>query len=108
MWMETAVLSARPGYEARLRRLLKARSTIRRNSEGCLLSWVGETSVGKGTFLLQALYSSEDAISVALKQVSSLDQSDGGLESVIEGPPLVGIFEVDSEDVGIIDGRGGA
>ena len=108
MWMETAVLSARPGYEARLRRLLKARSTIRRNSDGCLLSWVGETSVGKGTFLLQALYNSEDAISVALKQVASLDQSDGGLEPVLEVPPLVGIFEVDAEDIGVTEGREGA
>ena len=99
MWMETAVLSAKSGYEARLRRMLKARSVIRKNSKGCVKSWIGETSVGKGTFILQALYDSENAIGLALKLVSELDEKDGGLESVLEGPPLVGVFEVEPEDV---------
>ncbi len=99
MWMETAVLSARSGYEARLRRMLKARSAVRRNSKGCVKSWVGETSVGKGTFILQALYDSENAIGLALKLVSELDEKDGGLESVLEAPPIVGVFEVEAEDV---------
>ena len=97
--METAVLSAKSGYEARLRRMLKARSAMRRNSNGCLKSWVGETSVGKGTFILQALYDSENAIGLALKLVSELDEKDGGLEAVLEGPPLVGVFEVEAEDI---------
>lgn len=99
MWMETAVLSAKSGYEARLRRMLKARSAIRRNSKGCLKSWVGETSVGKGTFIIQALYDSENAIGLALKLVFELDEKDGGLETVLEGPPLVGVFEVEAEDI---------
>ena len=79
--------------------MLKARSVVRRNSKGCIKSWVGETSVGKGTFILQALYDSENAISLALKHVSELDDKDGGLEPVLEGPPLVGVFEVEEEDV---------
>ena len=99
MWIETVVLSARQGYEARLHRMLKARCVIRRNSLDCVKSWLGDAVGSKGTFLLQALYKTQDAVGLALQAVSELDQKDGGLESVLEGPPLVGIFEVDDDDI---------
>ena len=99
MWMETAVLSARSGYEARLRRMLKARSAVRRNSKGCIKSWVGEASVGKGTFILQALYDSENAIGLADILCLLKCEPSRFTESVLEAPPIVGVFEVEADDV---------
>ena len=99
MWLETVVLVAKDGYDARLRRMIKTRVRLRSESQGCAKSWMGESGSSKGTFLLQALYEVEDAIGLALKSVASLDEKDGGLESVLNGPPLVGIFEVDGESL---------
>jgi hypothetical protein len=98
MWLETVVLVSKDGYGARLRRMLKVRSLLRKESPGCARSWVGESANTAGTFLLQALYENEDAIGVAMRSVSELDEKDGGLEVVLNGPPLVGIFVVDDED----------
>ena len=33
----------------------------------------------------------------------SLDAQDGGIESLLMGPPLVGIFEIDEDDFKILD-----
>jgi hypothetical protein len=51
-------------------------------------------------FLLQAIYDDEDSWRRSAKRVSEeLDSRDGGIESLLGGPPLVGIFALNSENI---------
>ena len=53
-------------------------------------------------FLLQAIYESEDAWRESSKKVSEeLDSRDGGIETLLGGPPLVGIFGLDPKNLNL-------
>ena len=99
-WLETVVCSARKGVDARLERMLEARQEMRRRTEGCIRSWVSRSMDGQPMFLLQAIYENEEAWHRSAKRVAEeLDPRDGGIESLLGGPPLVGIFALDPKNV---------
>ena len=99
-WMETVVCSARKGVDARLERMLEARQEMRRRTEGCIRAWVSRSIDGQPMFLLQAIYENEESWHKSAKRVSDeLDSRDGGIESLLGGPPLVGIFALDPKNL---------
>ncbi|MGB1571212.1 MAG: antibiotic biosynthesis monooxygenase [Candidatus Poseidoniaceae archaeon] len=95
-WLETVVCSARKGVDARLERMLEARQEMRRRTEGCVRAWVSRSMDGQPMFLLQAIYEDQDSWHRSAKRVAEeLDSRDGGIENLLGGPPLVGIFSLD-------------
>ena len=100
LWMETVVCSARKGVDARLQRMLEARQELRRRTEGCLKAWVSRSMDGQPMFLLQAVYVDEESWHRCSKKISDeLDSRDGGIDSLLSGPPLVGIFAIRASDL---------
>ena len=100
LWLETVVCSARKGVDARLERMLEARQEMRRRTEGCLRAWVSRSMDGQPMFLLQAVYDNQESWHRSAKRVAEeLDSRDGGIESLLGGPPLVGIFSLNSENL---------
>ena len=96
--METIVCSARNGKEKRLRKLLDTRVAFRKRSLQCKNAWVCQSADGSSTFLIQAIYLNEEAwrkISEGIQ--NQLDPKDGGIESCLNGPPLVGMFIFEEE-----------
>lgn len=101
-WLETVVCSARKGVDARLERMLEARQEMRRRTEGCVRAWVSRSMDGQPMFLLQAIYEDQDSWHRSAKRVSEeLDSRDGGIETLLGGPPLVGIFSLDPENLNL-------
>ena len=99
-WLETVVCSARKGVDARLERMLEARQEMRRRTDGCIRAWVSRSIDGQPMFLLQAIYENEEAWHISAKRVSvELDPRDGGIESLLGGPPLVGIFALNPKNI---------
>ena len=100
LWLETVVCSARKGVDARLERMLEARQEMRRRTDGCIRAWVSRSMDGQPMFLLQAIYDCEESWHKSAKRVSEeLDSRDGGIESLLGGPPLVGIFALNPENL---------
>ena len=100
LWFETVVCSARKGVDARLERMLESRQEMRRRTEGCVRAWVARSMDGQPMFLLQAIYENEESWHRSAKRVSEeLDSRDGGIESLLGGPPLVGIFSLNSKNL---------
>ena len=100
LWMETVVCSARKGFDARLERMLEARQEMRRRTDGCIRAWVSRSMDGKPMFLLQAIYENEESWHRSAKRVAEeLDSRDGGIESLLGGPPLVGIIALDAKNL---------
>jgi hypothetical protein len=101
-WMETVVCSARRGVDARLERMLEARQEMRRRTEGCIRAWVSRSMDNQPMFLLQAIYEDEESWHKSAKRiVEELDSRDGGIESLLGGPPLVGIFALNPEHLNL-------
>ena len=99
-WLETVVCSARKGVDARLERMLEARQEMRRRTKGCVRAWVSRSMDGQPMFLLQAIYENEESWHNCAKRISDeLDSRDGGIESLLGGPPLVGIFYLDPKNI---------
>ncbi len=98
MIMETIVCSAKQGKEKRLKKLLDTRIAFRNRFESCQNAWVCQSADGSGTFLVQAIYSNEDEWrKISEKIAEKLDSKDGGIESCLFGPPLVGMFIFEGE-----------
>ncbi|RAH14762.1 MAG: hypothetical protein CMB20_002555 [Methanobacteriota archaeon] len=96
LWLETVVCSSRKGVDARLERMLEARQEMRRRTDGCLKAWVSRSIDGKPMFLVQSVYVDEESWrNCSERIISELDSRDGGIESLLSGPPLVGMFAVD-------------
>ena len=101
-WMETVVCSARRGVDARLERMLEARQEMRRRTEGCIRAWVSRSMDNQPMFLLQAIYEDEESWHKSAKRIADeLDSRDGGIESLLGGPPLVGIFALDPKHLNL-------
>jgi len=104
VWMETIVCSGKKGSDARLRRMIKARLEFKRRQDGCLAAWIGRGAEDGTMLLVQSAFTSAQAwkrISSEIKD--TLDTQDGGIESLLLGPPLVGIFEIDDVDFQILN-----
>ena len=101
-WLETVVCSDKKGVDARLERMLEARQEMRRRTEGCVTAWVSRSMDGQPMFLLQAIYEDQESWHRSAKRVAEeLDSRDGGIETLLGGPPLVGIFSLDPENLNL-------
>ena len=79
--------------EKRLRKLLETRITFRKRFDSCRNAWVCQSADGSGTFLVQSIYSTEEAWKKISENIQEkLDPKDGGIESCLLGPPLLGMF----------------
>ncbi len=99
-WVETIVCSSRKGSDARLRRMLKARQEYKRRQPGCIGAWVGRGAENTDMLLVQSAFNTADDwkyISEAIR--TTLDAEDGGIEGLLLGPPLVGIFEIPDDEL---------
>lgn len=99
-WMETIVCSSKKGTDARLRRMLKARQEFKRRQKGCIGAWMGQGPQDASMLLVQSVFESQED----WKQISALiqttfDSKDGGVEALLLGPPLVGIFELEPSEL---------
>ncbi len=94
------VCTSRRGRTARLCRLLEARQALKRRCEGCLGAWVAPGIGDKNIFLVQAVFVDEKSWKAASERISAeLDSKDGGIESELGGPPLVGMFNAKAADM---------
>ena len=92
--IETVVCSGAPGKEARFKRMLEVRQEYKRRQSGCLAAWIAQSIDGQGLFLVHSVFENKQSWKRISKSiVEKLDSKDGGLEGVIGGPPLVGMFE---------------
>ena len=99
-WVETIVCSARKGVDARLRRMLRARQEYKRRQSGCIGAWMGTAAETSEMLLVQsAFHSAEDWKRISNEIQGSLDVEDGGIEGLLLGPPLVGIFEIPDDEL---------
>ena len=97
-WVETVVCSGLVGKDARLMRMLELRQEFKRRQEGCVTAWVGRNPDQKELFLVHSVFASEEAWrEISQKALDHLDSKDGGIESLLVGPPLVGVFEAKPE-----------
>ena len=100
-WVETIVCSAKKGVDARLRRMLRARQEYKRRQPGCIGAWMGTAAESSAMMLVQSAFqSSEDWNRISQEIQASLDVEDGGIEGLLLGPPLVGIFEIPDDELG--------
>ena len=98
VFVETVVCAGAPGKEARFMRMLESRQTYKRRQDGCLAAWTGSSIDGAGMVLVQSVFVDNKAWKrISDDVMKALDTKDGGLESVLAGPPLVGMFEIDLE-----------
>jgi heme-degrading monooxygenase HmoA len=98
--METVVCSSRKGADARLARMLEARQEMKRRSDGCVRAWVTRSIDGQPMFLVQSIYLNEESWRNISESVNKeFDSRDGGIESLLSGPPLVGIFSLDPKNL---------
>ena len=99
-WMEIVVCSPRNGKDARLLRLLEYRASRKMDREGCVNAWVGTAVDESGVFLACAIFEDEAAWGRISETVNAAsDKRDGGLEAIMTGPPLVGVFQIPSQAV---------
>ena len=99
-WVETIVCSGKKGSDARLRRMLKARQEYKRRQEGCIGAWLGLAAESNSMMLVQSAFVSEGAWRIISSEIKdTLDAEDGGIEGLLLGPPLVGVFEIPDEEL---------
>jgi hypothetical protein len=95
LWVETIVCSSKQGVDARLRRMLNARQEFKRRQKGCVAAWVGRAPDNSEMLLVQSVFqSSTDWKRISELIQSTLDAEDGGIDGLLLGPPLVGVFEI--------------
>lgn len=101
-WVETIVCSPKDGSKARLLRMLKARQELKRRDHGCVGAWVGMAPGKESMYLVQSVFhSNADWQRISTMIVNTIDEQDGGVESQLLGPPLVGIFEIDPSEMSL-------
>ena len=91
--LETAIVSARKGRDARLLRVLETRQKFKLRQEGCLKAWISPSEDNQPIYLVQTLYDSKNS----WKQISDdletkLGFNEDPMEHLLAGPPLVGLF----------------
>tara|TARA_Y100000768_G_scaffold359184_1_gene315508 strand:+ start:42 stop:386 length:345 start_codon:yes stop_codon:yes gene_type:complete len=104
--IETVVCSGAPGKEARFRRMLEVRQEFKRRQNGCLAAWIAQSTDGHGLFLVHSVFTDQTSWKkISELIVKKLDAKDGGIEGVIGGPPLVGLFETSLESLNLDSSR---
>lgn len=99
-WVETIVCSGKKNVNARVRRMLKARQEYKRRQPGCIGAWLGLAAEDPSMLLVQSAYASkEDWQRISSEIQSTLDRDDGGIEGLLLGPPLVGVFEIPDDEL---------
>ena len=103
-WVETIVCSSKKGSDARLRRMLKARQEYKRRQKGCIGAWVGRGPENSDMLLVQSAFETAESWKQISKEIqATLDVEDGGIEGLLLGPPLVGIFEIPNEELQMME-----
>ena len=98
--METVVCSPAQGKDARLLRMLNTRQEFKKQKSGCLAAWYAKSSDGEPLLLVQSIFASrQDWINISNAIIETLDSRDGGLDSCLLGPPLVGVFTIETDDL---------
>jgi len=96
--IETVVCSGVIGKEARLMRMLEVRQEFKRRQQGCVSAWVGRNPEQREVLIVQSVFVSQEAWrDISQKAMDLLDEKDGGIESLLSGPPLVGLFETNEQ-----------
>ena len=94
-WVETIVCSGAKGKDAKLRRKLQSRQEFKRRQPGCVAAWLGHGPEKNSMFLVQSVFRSQKDWKQISDQIQQkLDPVDGGVEGLMLGPPLVGVFEI--------------
>jgi len=102
LWVETIVCSSKQGVGARLRRMLNTRQEFKRRQAGCVAAWVGHAPDNGEMMLIQSVFeSSDDWRRISELVQSNLDSEDGGIEGLLLGPPLVGVFEIKASELSL-------
>jgi heme-degrading monooxygenase HmoA len=96
--LETVVCSAKPGTEARLERIFSSRIEFRNRQDGCIQSWYSRSSEDESLYIFQTVFKDRESMKlISDKSRDKLDSNDGGIQSCLIGPPLVGIFTVEDD-----------
>jgi len=100
--IETVVCSGAPGKEARFKRMLEVRQEFKRRQSGCLAAWIAQSSDGQELFLIHSVFQNKKSWKRISQSIAAkLDTKDGGLEALIGGPPLIGMFESPLESLNL-------
>ena len=89
---EMIVMNVHLEHVGKLKRMLESRCKVR-CANGALAArwWIAVD--GESTFLLESSYVNKEGWQRANDAIQTmLDPADGGLESVLAGPPLIGLF----------------
>ena len=89
---EMIVMNVHPEHVGKLKRMLESRCKVR-TANGALEArwWIAVDS--ESTYLLESSYINKEGWQRANDAIQRmLDPADGGLESVLAGPPLIGLF----------------
>ena len=98
--LETVVCQTVKGKEARFERMVKSRVELSKRQDGCLASWYGISNSDEYLYLIQTAYDSIEKFHEIKKLLEdTLDSNDGGLESCLSGPPLLGLFEISKDSL---------
>ena len=98
--LETVVCQTVKGKEARFERMVKSRVELSKRQDGCLASWYGISNSDEYLYLIQTAYDSIEKFHEVKKLLEdTLDSNDGGLESCLSGPPLLGLFEISKDSL---------
>ncbi len=82
--------------------MLEVRQEFKRRQTGCLAAWIAPSTDGHGLFLVHSVFTDQKSWKrISEMIVKKLDTKDGGLEGVIGGPPLVGLFESPLESLNL-------
>jgi len=93
--LETIVCQTQKGKEARFERMVKARMELANRQQGCINSWYGISNTDEFLYLIQTAYHDLEQFHNIKKLIEeTLTVKDGGLESCLSGPPLLGLFEI--------------
>ena len=98
--LETIVCQTVKGKEARFGRMVKSRVELSKRQDGCVDSWYGISNSDPFLYLIQTAYVDMDKFHEIKKLIeTTLDAKDGGLETCLNGPPLLGLFDIEENAI---------
>ena len=98
-WVETIVCSGRKG-SGETSSHVACSAGVQTTSTRCIGAWIGTGAESNAMLLVQsAFHTAEDWKRISQEIQSSLDVDDGGIEGLLLGPPLVGIFEIPDDEL---------
>ena len=98
--LETIVCQTESGKESRFERMVKSRVELSKRQDGCKNSWYGKSKTDQFLFIIQSVYLDIESYHQTKSHIEkTLDSKDGGLESCLIGPPLLGMFEISDDSI---------